>query len=277
MPDRLLRPRSGVGAKALLLTVLGEFVLSHDAVVWTSTVVQGLGQLGIEEHNARQAVARLAGQGLIRSQKEGRRVRWRLTDTGHHLLSSGTERIYRFGDKDISWDGRWLVILASVPEQQRAKRHQLRTQLRFSGFGFLSPGVALSPHLGRERDANAILSELDLFPGALVLRAEPGELVSEGELLERAWDLDELAARYEEFLRAFEGRRPQDGQASFGAVVELVHAWRGFPFCDPELPRQLLPRRWPADRAKALFDERHAAWSEPANAWYQEIERGTPA
>ena len=29
------------------------------------------------------------------------------------------------------WDGRWLVLVVSVPEAQRALRHQLRTQLAY--------------------------------------------------------------------------------------------------------------------------------------------------
>jgi len=43
-----------------------------------------------------------------------------------------------------AWDGRWVVVLCPVPEDQRAKRHQLRRRLEFAGFGFLSAGVAVT-------------------------------------------------------------------------------------------------------------------------------------
>src|SRR5262245_766981 len=117
MPDDALRPRSGSSAKALLLTVLGEFVLPHQGSVWTSTVVRSLGLLGVEERNARQALARLADQDVVRSERDGRRARWQLTATGRDLLTSGTERIYGFGAGDGAWNGRWLVVLCSVPEE----------------------------------------------------------------------------------------------------------------------------------------------------------------
>jgi len=272
-----MRPRAGSSAKALLLTMLGEFALPHGGVVWTATVVRSLGLLGIEERNARQALTRLAGQGVVRSHREGRRARWHLTEPGRHLLVSGTERIYGFGAGDDRWDGRWLVVLCSVPEDQRAKRHHLRSQLGFAGFGFLAPGVALSPHIDREGIANGVLKDLGLIPGAVVFRAEAGDLASTEDLLERAWDLPALAVHYENFLRTFERRSPRGAEAHFVALTELVHAWRHFPFTDPEIPARLLPRRWPGRRAKELFDGRHSAWAPEANRWYEEVDRADRA
>lgn len=267
-----MRPRSGSSAKALLLTALGEFVLPHQGSVWTSTVIRSLGALGVEERNARQALARLADEGVVRSHREGRRACWHLTDAGRTLLTSGTERIYQFGGSDDAWDGRWLVVLCSVPEEQRAKRHKLRSRLGFAGFGFLAPGVALSPHPDREALANQVLEDLELVPGAVVFRAEAGDLASTEELLARAWDLDALAARYQDFVRAFGRRSPRSDEARFVALTELVHAWRHFPFVDPEIPRRLLPDRWPGRQAKVLFDDRHAAWAPGANGWYEALD-----
>lgn len=275
MPDSALRPRSGSSAKALLLTVLGEFVLPGAGEVWTSTVVRALAVLGVEERNARQALARLADDGLVAARKEGRRARWALTAQGSALLSTGAERIYRFGRDAEQWDGRWCVVLCSVPEEQRAKRHQLRTRLGFAGFGFLSPGVAVSPHLDREVAANRVLDELGLLPAALVLRAEVGSAIADEDVLARAWDLRELARQYEAFVASHTGRAPAAPDQCFRALVELVHDWRRFPFADPEIPPALLPPEWPGPQARALFDSRHAAWSEPARAWYALLESST--
>lgn len=274
LPDTM-RPRSGTSAKALLLTILGELVLPHGGAAWTSTLVRGLGVLGVGERNARQAVARLADQGVVRSERDGRKARWHLTEQGSHLLTEGTERIYGFEAGDDAWDGRWLVVLCSVPEDQRTRRHQLRTQLGFLGFGFLGPGVALSPHLEREAAATAVLADLGLLAGAVVFRAEAGTTVAPDDLLRRAWDLDALAADYGEFVAEFSPRAPATGPDRFAAFVDLVHAWRRFPFVDPEIPDRLLPAGWPGRRAKELFDARHAAWAPAANAWFEGVEAST--
>jgi phenylacetic acid degradation operon negative regulatory protein len=258
----------------MLLTLLGEFALPHGGSIWTSTIVETMAALGVAERNARQAVARLQDQGVITARRVGRRARWQLSDSGRNLLIAGTERIYGFGADGRAWDGHWLVVLASVREEQRGKRHHLRSQLAFAGFGFLGPGVAISPHVDREELANDVLRQLDLLDEAAVLRAEVGSLVPAEALLTRAWDLDAIAAGYRQFVTRFESRHPTSARARFVALAELVHEWRRFPFGDPEIPAQLLPRHWPGEHAKRLFDDRHAAWSPAANAWYEEIEAG---
>jgi len=274
---RDLRPRSGTSAKSLFLTVLGEFVLPRRGSVWTSTMVSAMGALDIEARNARQAAFRLADGGYVHSEKEGRRARLHLTDKGRRLLSDGSRRIYEFGSCADTWDGRWLVVVCFIPEEQRTKRHQLRSQLGFAGFGFMAPGVAVSPHLSSEPQANAILEELGLVPGAVVLRCEPGDLLEPEELLRRGWDLDGLASEYEEFIRLFTRRAPRVDEARFRALVELVHAWRRFPFIDPEIPSRLLPAEWPGRRAKHLFGYLHAEWSGGAASWFAALEEQASA
>jgi phenylacetic acid degradation operon negative regulatory protein len=270
--DRPLHARTGNSAKSLLLTVLGEFVLPHGGTVWTATIVDALGLLGVEERNARQAVARLKDQGLVDVERHGRRARWCLTADGRHLLAVGAERIYRFGADREEWDGRWVVVLGGLPEAPRAKRHRLRSQLTFAGFGFVGPGTAVSPHPEREKVAIDILRDLDLTDNAIVLIATSSELAGGDDTLLKAWDLDALARRYETFVATFEDRHDRTPEARFTALVELVHAWRQFPFGDPEIPSRLLPAGWPGHTAKQRFDALHAAWAPDANRWYDAAE-----
>jgi phenylacetic acid degradation operon negative regulatory protein len=57
----------------------------------------------------------------------------------------------------------------------------------------------------------------------------------------------------------------------------LVHAWRKFPFLDPDLPPGLLPSRWPRGRAHDLFADRHDRWQGPARAHFEALEAGRSA
>ena len=272
--ERTQRPSSDTSARAVLLTVLGEFVLPSDGSAWTAALLAALGALGVEERNARQAIFRSIERGLLRSERVGRTARLHLTPSGRHLLEDGAHRIYSFGRYEDSWDGRWLVALCAVPEEQRLVRNQLRTRLEFEGLGFMSPGVAISPHIAVEGSVTSVLEDLGLLPGAVTFRAETGPTTEAQQLLRRAWDVDSLAHRYREFIDAFDRRSPRTDEARFTAVVELVHAWRRFPFVDPELPVRLLPARWPGRRATDLFDERRAAWGPGARAWFAAANSG---
>ena len=62
-------------ARGLLFTVLGEFVLPAGGSAWTSTIIEVLSRLGVEEKASRQALMRTAADGWLRSERVGRRSR----------------------------------------------------------------------------------------------------------------------------------------------------------------------------------------------------------
>jgi phenylacetic acid degradation operon negative regulatory protein len=253
----------GQSARGLLFTVLGEFVLPAGGAAWTSAFIGVFARLGIEERATRQALMRTAADGWLTSERVGRRSRWRLTPAGERLLTEGTKRIYHFTAVAPAWDGRWVLVLARAPETERPARHLLRTRLAWAGFGSPAPGVWISAHAGRAGEAATILAEAGLLPEAQIFLAEHrggGELAG---LVRQAWDLAALEQRYRDFLAAFSGERGRDPLVR---VVELVHAWRRFPWIDPVLPRALLPSPWSGERAAALFGRLHASWSADATA-----------
>ncbi|GAA4730781.1 PaaX family transcriptional regulator [Phytohabitans rumicis] len=270
----VLTRRHSVGAasaRSLLLTVLGEFALPSGKPAWTSALVHVLGGLGAEEKSARQAIARTAADGWIVSERDGRRVRWVLTPVGRRLLTEGTERIYTHGASRQVWDGRWLIVMATVPETQRKLRHKLQTQLAWAGFGNPTAGMWVSPHPEREAEVKQIMHDLGLDATALSFTGPFAGVGSERSLVQRAWDLDDVEAHYEAFMDEFSGVRPEPGDATLLAQVRLVHEWRRFPFLDPLLPDELLPPRWLGQRARTLFDTQHAAWQDGARQRWEEL------
>lgn len=50
-----------------------------------------------------------------------------------------------------------------------------------------------------------------------------------------------------------------------------AHAWRRFPFIDPDLPDDLLPRDWPRRSAYELFSERHDRWAPAAQEHFDSL------
>jgi phenylacetic acid degradation operon negative regulatory protein len=234
-------------------------------------LVDVLAMLDVEEKSARQALARTAAEGWLSSDRVGRRVRWHLTAPGRRLLVEGAERIYSFGSNTDDWDGRWLVLLASVPESMRELRHTLRTRLSWAGFGTPTPGVWISPHADAESDANQILAELALPTNAMSFVATYGALGRQEEMVAAAWDLAEVAQRYAGFIDEFASPDVSDADAVLCAQTRLVQAWRRFPFLDPQLPRELLPADWIGTRAAILFNDRHIQWRDAARRRWAEL------
>jgi phenylacetic acid degradation operon negative regulatory protein len=254
-------------ARSLLMTVLGEFVLPRDRPVWTWMLLDTLDRFGVAEKSARQAMARAAAEGWLLPERVGRRTRWELTPSARRLLSEGARRIYEFGRGEHPWDGRWLLLLVSVPEVKRDLRHRLRTRLSWAGFGSPEAGVWISPHLGREGEALEVVKELGLLGCAMSFTAAFGAVGGEDAMVSRAWDLTALERRYSAFVADFGRLEPAGGVSVLHAQTRLVHEWRRFPFLDPQLPRQLLPPDWRGAQAAELFHRRHAEWAwSPASA-----------
>lgn len=271
------RPRSGESAKSLLNTLLGEFVYPAGGAAWTSTFVDALARLGVEEKAARQALARSATEGWLERERDGRRVRWRLTPPGMQRCIDGTARLESFGSVRADWDGRWLVVIVSVPEEQRALGHRLRRRLSWAGFGSLGQGTWITPHTDLEPEAERILAELDPPPRAMSFVSRFGALGEERDLIAAAWDLDDLQERYRSFMARFRAVKAADDASAFAAVTRLVHEWRRFAFRDPVLPAALLPTQWSGTRAKQLYDSRIDEWLPRAQRWFRDAEQRAQA
>jgi phenylacetic acid degradation operon negative regulatory protein len=255
-------------ARGLLFTVLGEFALTADGAVWTSALIDVLGQLGVDEKATRQALMRTAADGWLRAERIGRRTRWHLTPNAERLLTDGARRIYSFTGPAQDWDGQWLLVSVRVPESDRRARHLLRTRLGWAGFGSLGSGLWISTHPEREAEVTEVLKEAGIADDAhLFIATRPG-LGDVREMVRQAWDLAAVEEQYEEFIADFADparTNPLTGQ------IELVHAWRRFPAIDPALPRELLPTRWSGVKAARLFTQRHTAWTPAARAAWQTL------
>lgn len=267
------RELGATSARSLLLTVLGEFVLPHAEPVWTQTLIDVLAGLDVEQKSARQALARTAAEGLLQSDRSGRRVRWSLSAAGRRLLIDGAARIYGFGARTDPWDGRWLVLLVSVPESRRQLRHRLRTRLAWAGLGSPTPGVWVTPDPAKQGEVVRVIADLGLTEVSSSFVGPFGAIGAEHDVVAQAWDLTALEAAYEHFLDTFDAARPRSGADVLSSQIHLVHAWRRFPFLDPALPVELLPARWAGARAATLFGRLHAGWSGPAGQHWRALSR----
>jgi phenylacetic acid degradation operon negative regulatory protein len=152
------------------------------------------------------------------------------------------------------------VVLARAAETNRAGRHLLRTRLGWAGFGNPAPGVWVSTHLDRVKEAELVLQEAEVHGDAQIFVSEHAGGGDLPTLVRQAWDLGEVQREYETFLDAF-ARQPSSDPLV--RLTRLVHAWRRLPLIDPALPAELLPARWIGARAARHFHRQHERW-EPA-------------
>ncbi|MGZ5401174.1 MAG: PaaX family transcriptional regulator, partial [Nocardioides sp.] len=192
-----------------------------------------------------------------------------------YALSPGSLALLREGDRRI-WshprataaDG-WLVVVFSVPESMRERRHALRSQLSRLGFGTAAPGVWVAPAPLYEETVRA-LDEVGLTAYTEFFR---GDYLGAGDVAARMrewWDLDELTGLYADFCTAWQpvarDRSAWSPARAFATYVPMLTSWRRLPYLDPGLPLEHLPAAWPGIEAGELFASLDARLREGAHA-----------
>ncbi|HWU23742.1 MAG TPA: PaaX family transcriptional regulator C-terminal domain-containing protein [Nocardioides sp.] len=267
--EPLLPPPS---ARSLLLTAAGEMLPDRPEGAWTTALLRVLGGLGVEDHAGRQVLARSAAAGWLERERVGRSVRWRLAEHGEELVAEGVRRSAAYLAADDAWDGRWLFLYVSVPQQQRTTRKRLYGGLDWLGMGNPTPGLWVSPHNERAPELQRLVVDLGLEDTAVAVAGpNAGVGLTDAQLVDRSWDLTELAALYRRFIdQVSTAPEPSDPDAVLLSYLDLLNLQQRFMRRDPQLPAALLPE-WVGHEAATLVRERRVAWSRTAHARFWQI------
>jgi phenylacetic acid degradation operon negative regulatory protein len=254
--------------RQLIVTLYGLYARERGGWLSIAAVVRLLADLGVEEPAVRSSISRLKRRGLLDARRVDGVAGYALTEVAQEILADGDARI--FGRRRAEESDGWLLVVFSVPESERDKRHQLRSQLTRLGFGTVAPGVWVAPgHLADEAaevlGRRGLAGYVELFRGAHLALREARDNVG------RWWDLDQLHTRYAEFLDRHEPVRERiaagggaDPEQAYADYVRLLTDWRRLPYADPGLPLDLLPADWNGARAADLFVELRGRLAGPA-------------
>ncbi len=264
-PSMAATPRSrppgvtGAGQSTMLIMDLcGAYMRPLGGWLAISKIVQLMRNLEVDEAATRSALLRMRRKDLLIAENRDGVHGLRLTSQALAALTDTDQRIFGHPSPARLSDG-WVLVSISVPESERAKRYLLRSRLSWLGFGNLSNGLWLAPRRAMDRLTSAV-ADLGFERYVLLFEASYAGFAELSALVREAWDLDELASLYAEFIRWCEpvvqrwarGRRPE-GNAAFVDYTLSVYHWRKFPYLDPGLPAELLPADWPGYRAAELF------------------------
>jgi phenylacetic acid degradation operon negative regulatory protein len=260
------RRQRPIRAGSLLITIFGDAVAPHGGAITLGSLIRLAQPFGITERLVRTSVARLAHDGWLVSQRDGRRSEYRLATAGRRRFAEATQRIYgSASDASPVWDGRWTLLLLPADS---AARERIREEFEWMGFGQLNAGLMAHPthdtaaaraRLRAIRGMNGGLVDLAIFEAA------SGDVDADRQLVASGWDLDTLARRYRQFvtnfspvLAAVDAGRTLDPELAFLVRTLLIHEYRKIHLRDPLLPRELLPDDWAGHSANDLCRDLYA-------------------
>ncbi|WP_413811401.1 PaaX family transcriptional regulator C-terminal domain-containing protein [Streptomyces sp. OE57] len=253
----------------LILTLYGLYARGEHNWLSVASLIGLMADLGVESRAVRSSVSRMKRREVLRGERREGVAGYSLADSTLQTLAEGDVRIFRRAR--ASREDGWVLVVFSVPESEREKRHALRTALTRLGFGTAASGVWIAPgHLADEArrtlERRELSAYVDIFTGDHVAFGDPRQKVRSW------WDLDELTVMYADFLHRYRpvldtvtDREPQPLEA-FRTYVPMLTQWRRMPYRDPGLPLELLPPEWNGVAAGELFDRLHTLLSAPASA-----------
>jgi phenylacetic acid degradation operon negative regulatory protein len=255
--ERVTRPTDST--QFYLFNLFADYIVPRGGRIWTNDLLYLLNLLGVNEQGARTTLSRMKQRGWFTTTRDGRQSQYEITAQGQAILAEGDRRI--FEAPYTEWDGRWHLVVYSLPEAKRKLRTELRKKLIWLGFGNLAPGTWASPH-NRRAELEGTLAALDIQASATLFTADT---VSDAEIVSRCWDVATLGADYHTFVaqylpeyetsqRQLAGDEPSlSPEQCFVHRFWLTYEFQRFPLKDPHLPVELLPDGWIGFTARQLF------------------------
>ena len=155
-------------------------------------------------------------------------------------------------------DGAWRLVQV-LPTVSQGKRQALRRELKWLGFGQISPTLLAHP-TADDAAVEAALENLGLKDGVLAFHAHTSPFVTADAIksvADEAWELSELQADYARFLKTFGWLADHAGDLGelsgldcFVVRTLLIHDYRRILLKDPQLPDELLPAGWNGEAAR---------------------------
>lgn len=263
-------------SRSMIFTLYGDYIRNYGGEIWIGGLIQLMEEFGFNAQAVRAAVSRMQKQGWLQARKQGNNSFYSMTKRGIIRLEEAAKRIYKL--EPIEWDGKWRMLIYSIPEESRGIRDELRKELIWSGFGQLSNSCWITPvdlndHINEMFDRYGIQSYADFFVSDY---EGPGR---DKDLIHKCWDLEQLGLKYQAFIEEYEPKLESfiasnlasDEARCFVEKTELVHEYRKFLFYDPGLPDVLLPQDWIGFEAAELFKQYYRLLSSPANRYFEHV------
>ena len=244
-------------ANSVLITLFGDVMAGRSQSVWLGSLIQLADLFGLSARLVRTSAFRLTADDWLSCTRLGRRSFYALTAAGLQRVQHAERRIYDF--KLPEWDGRWTLVMMATGLPASVRLH-LKRELRWEGFGELSPNVLAHPHASHS-SLRDIIHASNAEEKIVVLGAESIAGYSSKPLqtvMQSVFKLDQVELAFRQFVARFELMLQQISDLSpaeaFFVRTLLIHEYRKVLLRDPNLPQALLPAGWPGLQARRLCE-----------------------
>ncbi|MEM9058821.1 MAG: PaaX family transcriptional regulator C-terminal domain-containing protein [Pseudomonadota bacterium] len=233
---------------SIVVTIFGDCIQPRGGRAAMAELQAITDRMGIEGGALRTAMSRLARDGWVEREREGRNSFYTLSARGREVFTPATRQIYRAGFSDPA--APWLIAIAQSgsPEPD-------------------GPGLPLGRQvtLIAPEDADGRRAA-----GDLVLDVTPGEVPA--WVGDAAFDAD-LAQGYRDLAALIASVSPESAAGlppldALALRVTLIHAWRRLTLRHPVPPAGLVAPGWPGEACHTALVGLYPALVETSETWW---------
>ncbi len=193
-------PRS----KSLVVTIFGDAIVPHGGMVWLGSLIELLAPFGVNDRLLRTSVFRLAQEGWLGAQRDGRRASYAITPDAMARFVHAYRRIY--APPNVHWDGSWTLVLNGDGALNAAERAAVRKELLWEGYSVIAPGIMGHPAADGPA-LDELLTRLGVAGKLFVVQGKAMRQVSArplSDLVTAGWDIAAVADGYNKFIAQFQ-------------------------------------------------------------------------
>jgi len=244
---------------SVIITLFGDAILPRGGAVSSQTVQAIMQRLGIESGAVRTAFSRLAKDGWVQREKQGRTSFYRLAPNGITTFTKASRVIYAtpkpaqpgtkpssfvvlIGDRDTP-DKAWLDDILQTNDTLEIRRNVYLTK---------TPSKA---KLTQVVDAGffTVTGSASHLPASLAKRIKLEEL---------GYEYYQLISRFKPLMK----NPPADGLDAMATRCLLIHSWRRLLLRTPTLASDIMPD-WPQSECHALTAGLYQRLLPASSAW----------
>ena len=257
--------------RQLILTLYGLYARDEHNWLSVSAVVRLMGDLGVDSAGVRSSISRLKRRGVLQAMKVDGAAGYALSEEALELLREGDVRIFS-RQRAVESDGLVMVVF-SIPESERDKRHQLRSTPGLHGVrDRVAGGVGGSRPAARRGRADAGAPGPGARSSTCSGLATTGSArcgigwASGGTCRRSRRSTPSSSPKYAGAHARWKSSEAAS-RTAFETYVAMLTDWRRLPYLDPGLPLELLPPGWNGSKAAELFADLDALLRTPAREY----------
>jgi len=177
---------------------------------------------------------------------------FKLSDEGYVFLNNILDVLHK---RTEHWDGKWRLLIFSVPEKERKRRDKFRRLIEAMGLKLLANGLWLTP-LDLKNEIIETANLMNFKNNILLIECSQNNIFGlKTEDILKCWDFNASRKSFENFYKKSSEIFSSNSRKDNLKLKKVIFEYALILKKEPRLPIELFPKDWPKYRANFIYQK----------------------